>query len=130
MPRKPKAKNQVPVDGPVPDVGNMQMWKAIAQQTIGETDGWPVMEVATALQECAQLIGRKWKKINQIIEASSEKCGQFSFQVTIDRAETPPEVSTKISITQNFNDRITSKTPDPTQSELPLAAGETEAEVA
>ncbi len=124
MPRKPKIKKQVPVSATVPDTGNMQMWKAIAGSLIGEPEGWHVMEVATALQESCQLIGRHWKQINKLVEESGDKAGQFSIQIQIDRAETPSEVSAKISYTKAYSDRITVKTPDPTQSELPLEAEE------
>lgn len=124
MPRKPKSKNQAPVDGQVPDIGDMQTWRAIAAQVIGEADGWPVMEVATALQESCQLIGKHWKKINSLITESADSAGQFSLQVSIDRSETPSEVSTKIGYTKTYGDRLTVKTPDPTQKELPLSVDE------
>ena len=124
---KPKAKSEPKAEPqPIPvDITNPQFWRALAREVIDQPDGWPVMEVATALCESCILIGKHWRKFSSLIDGVESSDGQFSITVAIDRSETPSEVTTGIRYNQVFSDKVSVKTPDPEQLGLPLTVEET-----
>lgn len=118
---KPKISGKGRNDTTLPEVGTLPYWRAQARAMCkGETDEWRISEVATVLNDFAKLLGGHWKKINTICHGNEDSAVDISFKSTIDRKNNPTEVSARIGYSQKFGESISGKTPDPSQTELPL----------
>ncbi len=101
---------------------DMNFWRGLAGNVSPkERDEWRVGELATALQESAKLFGAHWPKISALCGKAEKQDVTVSLSISVNRANTPPEVAVSIGYSEKYRDSLSAKVPDPDQKELPLS---------
>lgn len=120
--RRPSALNKVATKGAhvSPTLDDFSGWQSLAETIIGNDDAWHVNELATLLQEQAKLTAAHWPAISEICDKTEEKTINVGLGWAIDRRNSPPEATCKLSYSERFADNLNSKVPDPNQEEMPL----------
>lgn len=107
------------------ETGSMDFWRTVAKQVAPKTtDEWEISELATILEESAKYLGASYPGISKVCsKAVDEKC-PVSVSIVLDRTESPPEISVKVSFSEKHSVSSRVRVADPAQTELPLAAGD------
>ena len=128
MARKPKLKNQAAHNAPNVNAKDMTFWRGVARDMMPANlreDQNAVNELAVLQQQTAMKLASHFPKASEICDESTEKSISLSLSITLDRVNTPSEVTTKIKYNQQYGDKSEVRVPDPTQTELPLESEET-----
>jgi len=120
-----KNKVAVPLDPSADALKEMSFWRAFAQAVVPkEKDEWHLSEIATMLQEYAELVGGHWAKISQVCDKTEGKEINLTMSFKLNRMDTPSTCKGSISYSEKYGENIEKKTPDPSQAELPLTTEE------